>query len=105
MPDKEKKYEVFTPVSNFTGRRFGVQFKNGKALANRFEAEILVKNWGYSCPELEKEWEEEKGKGGGEKKGEGKGGGEGTGEGAGEEVSEAKPKPQTGPGQKKQKKK
>ena len=51
----DKLYAVFTPVKNFKGRRFGVVFIDGKGMATKREATVLVKNWGYKCPELDAE--------------------------------------------------
>ena len=48
----EKKYAVYTPNQEFSGRRFGVIFEDGKGMATEHQAVVLVKNWGYSCPEL-----------------------------------------------------
>ena len=55
MADQEKQYEVFTPAKDFTGRRYGVVFKNGKGIANKHQATVLVGNWHYKCPQLEEE--------------------------------------------------
>jgi len=49
----EKLYAVLTPVKNFKGRRFGVVFTDGKGMATKREATVLVNNWKYTCPELE----------------------------------------------------
>ena len=57
MADQGKKYTVLTPNPHFSGRRYGVLFEKGRGKATRHEAEILVKNWGYSCPALEKKSE------------------------------------------------
>ena len=48
----DKLYAVFTPVKNFNGRRFDVVFTDGKGMATKRQANVLVKNWGYNCPEL-----------------------------------------------------
>jgi hypothetical protein len=51
----EEKYEVLTPNAGFNGRRYGVVFKNGKGMATRHQAEVLVNNYNYSCPTLKPE--------------------------------------------------
>lgn len=52
---QEKLYKVFTPVKSFTGFRYGVAFKDGVGMATKHQAQVLVGNFGYSCPELKKE--------------------------------------------------
>jgi len=55
MADQEKQYEVFTPAKDFTGRRYGVVFKNGRGMATQHQAIVLMVNWKYRCPQLEEE--------------------------------------------------
>jgi len=49
----EAKLKVYTGNANFNGRRYGVLFSKGVGEATAKQAHILVKNWGYKCPELE----------------------------------------------------
>lgn len=49
----EAKLKVYTGNANFNGRRYGVLFNKGVGEATEKQARVLVKNWGYKCPELE----------------------------------------------------
>ena len=57
----EKLYTVLTPNEEFTGYRNGLKttfFQKGKARVTKKEAIVFMRNFGYSCPELEKKAEE-----------------------------------------------
>lgn len=49
----ESKLKVYTGNPNFNGRRYGVLFSKGVGEATEKQARVLVKNWGYKCPQLD----------------------------------------------------
>jgi hypothetical protein len=51
---EEKLYEVHHRIPGWTGRRRGVQFRNGVGKCTRRQALEFMKNFRYSVPELEK---------------------------------------------------